>query len=552
MSMHPVFDPDLLSKCRDTIERASCVYPSPPDAAAAGCSPKQRWAMALDALQGTSLASLDVDRDSATMVVLDPELAALPSRDLERRRIIGALASIQGLSHVVFDVLVAYVIGIIVVCRSSPHPSNLESSLDVRAATRDHWKSGMGRFVGSSTGHLGLLWIEAGLTESDLVCGIVHELVHLALNMTDMAAGIFTSAAWDGSLLALSPVVPDPHERPYAMAMHALMVKSALGRLGLRMSTDPSSPFDFHVYAQGLHAAADEGLTAQGRAFLEDVCAWECGGQKASGLQLITSPAAVQRFAVVHRKPVLLYWAFGLKREKWQLCYEVSNDGAIIFDGVRLIGATHTAEYSHEDCELEFDTEKKPFSSVLKDVCDGNRLQHLREICDDFTVRVDDPWNTKYCDVGTQFDFLNINERYGKSRLFLPNGQPHCGPIQGIFADGAVEEQASESSELTVAEACGLPPLRIVQVCGSLAADSVVELTCLGLDGGQLGSVRVHDSGATRFCDLRVSLANAVGTQVGLLRFVTRDGVQLCAAHEMSTIAELFLSSDQRVLSLCS
>merc|ERR1719282_265905 len=121
------------------------------------------------------------------------------------------------------------------VCRSSTGPSKLDLSVDVSAATFNLWQPGMGHFVGSSTGHLGVLWIEAGLTQSDLICGLVHEFVHFALNIADMSAGVFRSVAYDGSVSAISPLLKVP--RPYALAMHALMVKSALSHLGMRMST---------------------------------------------------------------------------------------------------------------------------------------------------------------------------------------------------------------------------------------------------------------------------------------------------------------------------
>jgi len=552
MAPHPVLHPDLLSRCRDAIMQAPSLLPELPGTIADDSSAKRHWATVLDALQGTSLTGL-VTGGGATVAVFDSKLAALPSTDPEHQQVLNALTSIKLVSPAVFDLLAAYVIGIVTVHRASPHPSGLESSVDVRTATFDHWKPEMGRFVGSSTGHLGLLWIEAGLTKSDLVCGIVHEFVHLALNMVDMAIGIFTSAAYDGSLRAPSPVVPDACGRPYAMAMHALVVKSALQHLGLRMSTDPPGAFDFHAFARGLLAGGDEGLTVQGRAFFEDVCAWERGGHEARGLQLIATPSAAQRYAAAHSKPVLLFWNVGYTKQDWLLCYEVAEDGAIIFDGLRMINKTHQSEYCSQEMELEFSVEKKPFNSPLRDLPCGNRLQHVHEIPDDFMVRVEDPFNTKYDAVRAKFDFVNINERYGQSRLFLPNGQPHHGPIQGpAWADQKeVPPGQMGSSELTVAEVCGLPPPRIVQVFASLADDCVVELTCFSLDGERLGSIRVSDSGTTLFHDVRAKLANAADTAVGLMRFVTQDGMLLGTEHGEHSVAELFLSSDERVLSLC-
>jgi len=252
----------------------------------------------------------------------------------------------------------------------------------------------------------------------------------------------------------------------------------------------------------------------------------------------------------MHAKPILLFWSFGYTKEKWQLCYDIADDGAVIFDGLMQICAKHQSDYSTEEIQLEFGTEKKRFNSPLQDIPSGRRLQHVHEIPENFTVRVEDPWNTKYDDVSAQFDFVNINERYGESRLFLPNGQPHHGPVHDWLDEGVNVELVVESSGLTVAEACALPPPRIVQVIASLAADSLVELTCFGLDGGQLGSITVADTGTTLFHSVQASLANVVGTKAGLLKFITKDGVQLGTEHKDGTIAELFLSADERVISL--
>merc|ERR1712228_545137 len=151
------------------------------------------------------------------IAILNPEL--LQSTDAEEvQRINAAFDFLRGNLPHVWQLMQLCVKGIVLVDRSSKEPSVLDDRIDLVKATRGRWKHGAGRFVGSSTLHVGLMWIETKLLQSDLVCGLAHELVHTLVNLVDIAAGIFTPDAFDVSLLVPSPSTDG--NRPYAMSMH--------------------------------------------------------------------------------------------------------------------------------------------------------------------------------------------------------------------------------------------------------------------------------------------------------------------------------------------
>lgn len=393
----------------------------------------------------------------------------------------------------------------------------------------------MGHFVGSSTGHLGILWIEAGLAQSDLVCGLVHEFVHLALNLADMAMGVFSGAAYDGSVLALSPLLKLP--RPYAMSMHALMVQSALSHLHLRMSTDPPGEFDFEQAAAGLDASAEQALTEQGRALFEAARVHAQGKAEPHPLRLQEGPDAVERYLAQHASPKLLFWG-GTQRNNdlFELCFEVSDVGAVVFDGVRMVEHDSDSEYEgwrkteREALDAAGKSEKTSFEAhrMLRS---GHRRPPLGggpgSIFELGTLTVDDPWAAKYADIAACFDCLDVVQwgRYTQ-RLQLPCGLGH--------------KEAKADPELTVAAACDLPPLRIVTVLPE-PADDALRLVCLGaVSGDRLGDVVVPAADVTAFGAVRGELAKACSMPPASVRFLTAAGATLGAGQQDTAVASLF------------
>lgn len=628
MSTHPLLRPEVLEMCAETIVATSCTAASKvgKQTHSDSVGMRRRWASALDKLQGTHLSEFVVDEH---LQIIDPSFRPLPSTSRRARELLDAMAFLQRSHSALYKLLNAYVVGIVMVDRVSSQSSELDSSVDVHKATFGLWHPGLGRFVGSSTGHLGLLWVEAGLAQSDLVCGVVHEFIHLALNLLDMATGIFCDCSYDGSVQAVSPLLKV--SRPYALAMHALMVKSALGHMGLRMSRDPPEDFQFEHAAVDLLAVAPRALTVQGQDLLNAVRAFEhCSDDIPALWHPRASTCAVRRYTSRHASPTLLFWGDVDWHESWwQLCYDISDVGAVVFDGLMLVkqleksaydkdGEYTTVDWREQVTVLEdFQSiseepvmlEQGSKGTVLRYSNTGNVLLQLSDLeepeqwvrkgdiskldfeqpadnfelpgesagsrtkkaeklsFDDFKkldkfqrgpipdmpgtifdagkLAVEYPWETKFVDVSASFDCLHdqqIDQICGdfKQKICLPCGMSF--------------DAAKSSTELTVAEACGLQPPLLVTVMPEPGPEpGELRLACIGaLSGERLGALDVLAAESTAFGKVRQDLAAACGLAAGTLRLLSPGGMQLDVARAADTVASLFPSALQELAPTCS
>merc|ERR1712228_1086848 len=168
-------------------------------------------------------------------------------------------------------------------------------------------------------------------------------LVHTLVNLVDIAAGVFTPDAFDESLLVPSPNTDG--NRPYAMSMHAALVKSVLKSLGLSMTTDRHD-FIFETWEPHFVKEAARGLTPNGRAYFAATQAFEHGdleGSTKMEVQMCTQQ--VHAYYARHESPSLLFWD---SMVKCPLCKRLINDN---WEGTSVFGKTCCRE---GDCRNKY------------------------------------------------------------------------------------------------------------------------------------------------------------------------------------------------------
>ena len=190
--------------------------------------------------------------DWTPLVVMNPDLSLVGAEDADAIR--DACRELEVLCPSAAAHFHLAISAVIMTNRRENSSDLILGALDIEEATAGSCRSSSA-FVGSSSAHLGVIWLERDLNASDLLCGLTHELTHHALSTLDMACGVFQAGAHTDTAATAPSSAMGGQQRPFGRALHALAVARVLEALQLRMSSDPEKPA---IPLQSIHHKLEE------------------------------------------------------------------------------------------------------------------------------------------------------------------------------------------------------------------------------------------------------------------------------------------------------